>query len=372
MRKISWIAWIGMMLLGGCSGAKESGSFTINGRSEVQSESALVLLRAKGNGSWDTLQQVIPQDGKFQFKGQIEQPQIYYLRFADRRMKGEIPLMMEDTVFSVDIFKADLSDFRNYKVNGGKWQQKRNQLYEIQRKDFAQLDSVMNVIQQADEQGDVATKMHNRFYLQQMGASYDIHENEFISANKDNLIGLSLVYSKYRYLSYEGLQKKMSLLADTMLNTLEGKVLQDRLLVLQKLTPGSPAPDFRLATLAGDTISLGDLKGKVKLIDFWASWCGPCRAANPHLKEIYKQYKEKGLVMLGVSMDTSSEAWKKAVEADGLPWLQASNLDGTSGETAKKYRITGIPRVFLLDENNRILGETANYQEILAILNKVL
>ena len=94
--------------------------------------------------------------------------------------------------------------------------------------------------------------------------------------------------------------------------------------------------------------------------------------AQKHMKEIYNKYKDKGLVMLGISMDTSKEAWKSAVEADGLPWLQASNLDGISGEVAKKYRISGIPRVFVLDENNRILGETLRYDEIVELIEKAL
>ena len=76
--------------------------------------------------------------------------------------------------------------------------------------------------------------------------------------------------------------------------------------------------------------------------------------------------------MLGISMDISKKAWEEAVKADGLEWLQASNLDGTSGEIAKKYRITGIPRVFVLDANNRILGETTNYREIVSIIEDIL
>ena len=371
MKKMNLLFVSLMFMWMGCS-THPQGTFVINGLDETGESTELLLVQANEKGRWDTIQRIVPENGRFYMEGQIEHAQIYYLLYNDRSSKGEIPLMMEDTVFSVKIQNKNLDDFRNFEVQGGQLQQIRNEVYKVQRHDFRDLDSIMNLVNEAAEKGDIVSKMHNRFYLQIMGENYDRHEDEFITDNGDNIVGLSLVFSKYRFLSYETLLQKYSMLSDSMKNTTEGKLVQERLLVLQKLAPNSIAPDFRIATMDGDTISLDDLKGKIKILDFWASWCGPCRAANPHMKEIYKKYKSKGLTMLGISMDTSKKAWEEAVKADGLEWLQVSNLDGMSGEIAKKYRITGIPRVFILDGNNRVLGETTNYQEIVSIIEKAL
>ena len=371
MKRINWLFLVFALLGMGC-GSHPKGVFVINGQDDSGNGANLVLLQANSSGKWDTIQRIVSHNGKFQIEGRINNPNLYYLAFDGRVGRGEIPLMLEDTIFSVRIFEQDLDDFRNFEIKGGKLQSLRNEVYSVQRHDFRNLDSIMNLIEKADREGDIASKMHQRFYVEMMGADYDRHENEFIAKNKDNIVGLSLIFSKYKYLSYELLSQKFSLLSDSMKNTVEGKLLQERLSILQKLAPNSIAPDFKIATLDGDTTSLQDLKGKVKILDFWASWCGPCRAANPHMKEIYKKYKNKGLVMLGISMDISKKAWEEAVKADGLEWLQASNLDGTSGEIAKKYRITGIPRVFVLDANNRILGETTNYREIVSIIEDIL
>ena len=371
MRRLNLIFLLVCSLMVSCTAVPE-GKYVINGKTDVADNDEYLLLTVKENGRWDTLQRTVPQNGQFRFEGDMPTPQICYLACNNRQVNSRIPMLLEDTIFSVEIYKKDFSDFRNFKVEGGELQRTRNRLYDIQREDYADFDSIVGLIDQANEEGDIAAKMHHRVALELMGVAFDNHENEFIATEKDNLAALSVVYNKLRFLQYEPLKKKVELLSDTMLNTKEGKLIQERLLILQKLEPGALAPYFQLATLAGDTISLNDLNGKVKVLDFWASWCGPCRAANPHMKEIYNKYKDKGLVMLGISMDTSKEAWKSAVEADGLPWLQASNLDGISGEVAKKYRISGIPRVFVLDENNRILGETLRYDEIVELIEKAL
>lgn len=371
MKKLNLILIVLGCCLGACSVTSDR-KYVINGKVGTDISGELVLVSARKGGGWDTLQRIVPQDGQFYLEGNLACPKIAYLCYNDRRVQGKMPLMLEDTVFSVEIRKKDLSDFRNFDIVGGKWQRIRNEIYAVQRNDYKELDSVMNLIHQAEEAGNIASKMHHLWTVQAIGGIYDAHENEFIAANKDNMVGLSLVFSKLKYLSYEGLEKKLGLLADTMRNTVEGKLLQERLAVLQELEPGSLAPDFQVTTLNGDIISLKDLKGKVKILDFWASWCGPCRAANPHMKELYAKYKDKGVVMLSISMDTSKKAWEEAVKADGLDWLQACNLDGMSGEIGKKYRLRGIPSVFILGADNKILGRTTDYNEIVNLIEKTL
>lgn len=122
---------------------------------------------------------------------------------------------------------------------------------------------------------------------------------------------------------------------------------------------GQIAPDFRQQTPKGDTIRLSDFRGKYLLLDFWASWCGPCRGENPNLVKAYDQYKDKGFEILGVSMDNPGQrdAWLEAIEADGLTWAQVSDLRGTKNEAAVLYGITMIPANFLLDPDGKIIAK---------------
>ncbi|MEZ4987675.1 MAG: TlpA disulfide reductase family protein [Saprospiraceae bacterium] len=121
-------------------------------------------------------------------------------------------------------------------------------------------------------------------------------------------------------------------------------------------TVGGEAPDFSQNDPDGNPIQLSSLRGKLLLVDFWASWCGPCRRENPNVKRVYEAYKDKGFEILGVSLDSSRERWLGAIEQDGLPWLHVSDLKGWQNAVAKLYSVSSIPHTVLLDAEGRILA----------------
>ena len=142
---------------------------------------------------------------------------------------------------------------------------------------------------------------------------------------------------------------------------------------LSNLVPvGQPAPDFRQNTPDGKTLALSDLRGKVVLVDFWASWCRPCRMENPNLVAAYKKYKDKGFDILGVSLDREKGAWTNAIQQDGLVWNHVSDLQWWNNAAAQQYGISSIPFSVLVDRDGNVIDKNLRGPALEAKLAEVL
>ncbi len=137
-------------------------------------------------------------------------------------------------------------------------------------------------------------------------------------------------------------------------------------------TPGMPAPDLVGQTPDGGSLALSQLKGKYVLIDFWASWCGPCRRENPNVVANYKKYKDKGFEIFGVSLDKNADAWKKAIQDDGLTWQHISDLKGWSSDHARLYSVSSIPQTVLIDKEGKIVQRNLRGEQLTAKLQELL
>lgn len=135
---------------------------------------------------------------------------------------------------------------------------------------------------------------------------------------------------------------------------------------------GSLAPELVLPRPDGSALALSALKGKYVLIDFWASWCGPCRKENPAVVALYNRYKDKGFEIYGVSLDDSKEMWLAAVSKDGLPWPQVCDLKGGASPAAETYNVTTIPSTFLLDRDGKIIARDLRGETLATTLARLL
>jgi len=141
---------------------------------------------------------------------------------------------------------------------------------------------------------------------------------------------------------------------------------------MAQVKPGDQAPDIKLKNPEGKTISLSQFKGKVVLVDFWASWCAPCRKANPGLVSLYTELHPSGLEMISVSLDTKKEYWLKAIKADKLTWTQLSDLKGWDAKPALDYGVEALPSSFLLDKNGKVIALNLEGAELKQMVNKLL
>ncbi len=166
---------------------------------------------------------------------------------------------------------------------------------------------------------------------------------------------------------YDGLDSSVK-------NTKTGKDLMNQIKESKRVGTGKMAPDFSAPNPEGKMVSLRESMGKVTIIDFWASWCGPCRQANPELVAIYNDFHAKGLNIIGVSLDRdgSADKWKEAIAKDKLTWTQISNLKFWEDPIAKTYNVKAIPQMFLLNEKGMIIAKDLHGDALRKKLSELL
>ena len=189
---------------------------------------------------------------------------------------------------------------------------------------------------------------------------------KFIQDHSGSYLSLNVLESYAYGADYVDIAPLFNGLSATIQGTDAGKKFAERLPKLKAVALGATAPEFAEADTSGKVISLSSFRGKFVLIDFWASWCGPCRHENPNVVKAFSHYKGQNFTIIGVSLDRpgAKDKWLAAIHKDGLTWTQVSDLKFWDSKTAGLYAVRGIPQNFLIDPNGKIIAKNLRGEDL--------
>ncbi|GGW26192.1 TlpA disulfide reductase family protein [Arenibacter certesii] len=301
------------------------------------------------------------QNGKFSVAGTAESPDLIYV-FVDN-VQGYTPLVADNGTIELTAHKDSLNFA---KVKGTVQNDIFFKYLDNSRSLSDKAMSIQQDLQEASMAGNEATIKSLQDEFGELQEEYKNFELQFIKDNPNGLISALLIDKALngRIIESAEAQEMYDALTPEIKETVPGKQIATSLTAAKareekgkSTSIGAVAPDFSGPTPDGGEISLKEAMGKVTIIDFWAAWCKPCRVENPNVVRVYNKYHEKGLNIIGVSLDRKEEDWKKAIADDNLTWSHISSLDYFDDAIAKLYNVDAIPATFILDENGVIIAK---------------
>lgn len=359
--KNTLLTLIALVFLFSCNSKPES--YTINGTitGEIADGVEVYLKKGGDNNQLIEIDTAKTINGTFVFNGIKDLPEMHFIFVLNHI--GYTSIILENG--EID-FSAHKDSLGLAKITGTVQNDFLDDFKEESKKVSFQAVNIQEDLRNATISQDTVLINSLKEELDELRVEYDTFEKEFIKTNPNALISAMLIDKAMKSREpdatelqelYDGLtpEVKESSAAKKVLKTLE--ILKEREANSKNTSVGAVAPDFSAPTPTGELLALNDVKGKVTLIDFWAAWCRPCRAENPNIVKVYNKYHDKGLNIIGVSLDKTADAWKKAIIDDGLVWNQISNVAYFQDEIARMYNVNAIPAAFLLDENGVIVAK---------------
>ncbi|MDR3329204.1 MAG: AhpC/TSA family protein [Prevotellaceae bacterium] len=355
-----------LCVLAGCSSVP-AGRYRIAGTWKDGDGKLVYLKQQVGKQAYEVLDSAVVAGGKFAFDGQLEDITLRTLSVDQHN--NDLILTLEENLLKVTV-STKLSEkkgtpYITVAIGGGKEQKvlEKSKLLEM-GKSMMQLGMMMAA---AQAKGNPAKLDSIVKAFEVIQVAQDSTLRAFIAEHTDSYAIAYLlsgfVATSYPLAEVEGYYEQLT---PRVKESSAGKQLAARVAALKMLNVGSVAPDIELPAPDGTPVKLSSLRGKYVLLDFWASWCGPCLREMPNVKDIYSKYRSKGFEVYAVSLDSKREAWTKAIESNQLGWLHVSSVLGWDCPVAATYNVTGIPKMFLLDTEGRIVATDLRGEELQA------
>ncbi len=365
MRKIILSLVVAFMAVSfmACNNSKteKKNNFTINFDIVDANGNLTVVMQHRRAGNWVKDDSVVLKNGKGSLSGNIESPELYY--FVLKEKQGYMPIWVDKGTINV---KTDLMHMRNPQVTGSK-SQDLYMAYQDSVSKFSQMENAMG------QDYSVARKNGDTKKMDEIEEAYNKLQDEknnymigyAMRHNKDVVSAFIIMNNSYS-LNVNQLDSVVSAFDSSINNSYYVKHLQDRVKTLKRVAVGQHFVDFTLNDPDGNPVSLSSVveKNKYTLVDFWASWCMPCRGENPNVVTAYKNYHDKGFTVFGVSLDKDHDKWVEAIKKDGLTWTHVSDLKYWSSEAAKLYGVQSIPHNVLINSKGIIVDKNLRGQKL--------
>lgn len=314
------------------------------------------------------LDTAIVVDEQFSFKGSRPEPSLEYLFING--IESNISLIVENA--NIEIL-AEKDSLHTSKINGTDNNTFFSSFIETQKALGKKHQELMSLLR-----NNVGNTNNSETFAKTGEALKTLNETianshfNFINEHKDSYAAVIILENKTYdpQAPFDKIESSFNMLSNELKASSYGKRISNFITAKKAEKPqvkvGDMAPDFTGQTPEGKTLSLNDIKGKVTIIDFWASWCGPCRHENPNVVRMYNKYHNKGLEIIGVSLDREGQKdrWIKAIADDELTWHHVSNLQFWQDPIAKLYHVRSIPATFILDENGNIVATNLRGQDL--------
>jgi len=321
----------------------------INGNFKGLPEKSEVFL-LNLNKTTDTVAKGFVQSGKFVLTGHVAEPNFYEINFP--AVTKKMPLFIGNDLVSIS---GDVNDLTNLKVTGSASQNDFTAFQQTFNPLIIKLNSVVGILQ-ASQQGS----KYDSLMKEQSDAVAQIQsaEDQFLQKNKSSYISPFMLLALMK-LSDDVLllDKRYTSLAPQVQNSFYGNILRQQIASNKIGAIGTDEIDFTQNDTQSKPVSLSSFKGKYVLVDFWASWCHPCRLENPNVVAVYNKFKTKNFTILSVSLDKSRDPWLQAIKEDNLTWTHVSDLKFWNNDVAVKYHVQQIPQNFLVDPTGKIVAK---------------
>jgi peroxiredoxin len=195
---------------------------------------------------------------------------------------------------------------------------------------------------------------------------------EFVKQYPDSYVSWDLQRVKTEGMDATEAEEAYNAMSERLRNSVAGKKAAAHIKKLKRTAIGNPAPLFTQADTEGKPVSLASFRGKYVLLDFWASWCSPCRDENPNVVKAFKQFRDKKLEIISVSLDSKKKDWLNAINEDGMPWIHVCDLKGTKNSVALLYGVIAVPQNFLVDPDGKIIAHNLRGEELIPALEKLI